>query len=74
MPAYVPGGFREVVDRVVPELQEMGVYPDHHEPATLRQRLRLPEHRPAEQWAALRDGQAAAASDAAAAAQQSQEA
>lgn len=74
VPAYVPGGFREVVDRVVPELQEMGVYPDHHEPATLRQRLGLPEHRPAEQWAALRDGQAAAASDAAAAAQQSQEA
>lgn len=60
VPAYVPGGFREVVERVVPELQEMGVYPDRYEAGTLRENLGLPAHRPAEQWAGQRSAQAEA--------------
>ncbi|GAA4766830.1 NtaA/DmoA family FMN-dependent monooxygenase [Microbacterium gilvum] len=40
--AYVmPGGFDEIVDRLVPELQERGVYPDRYEGTTARDHLGL---------------------------------
>ncbi|WP_375476444.1 LLM class flavin-dependent oxidoreductase [uncultured Jatrophihabitans sp.] len=41
VPNSVPTGFDEVVDRLVPALQERGVYPDEYPGATLRQNLGL---------------------------------
>ncbi|MFC7624380.1 NtaA/DmoA family FMN-dependent monooxygenase [Microlunatus sp. GCM10028923] len=42
VPHLTPGGLEEFVDRVVPELQDLGVYPAEYEPGTLRDRLGLP--------------------------------
>ncbi len=52
--AVTPGSFEDVVEHVVPRLQERGVYPGHYTPGTLRHKLfgrgdRLPEvHRAAD--------------------------
>ncbi|MEY8566148.1 LLM class flavin-dependent oxidoreductase [Corynebacteriaceae bacterium 7-707] len=50
--AVTPGSFRDVVDHVVPVLQERGEYPNGHTPGTLRDRLfargdRVPANHPA---------------------------
>ncbi|GAA2161235.1 FMN-dependent oxidoreductase (nitrilotriacetate monooxygenase family) [Humibacillus xanthopallidus] len=51
VPHLTPGGLDEVVDRVVPLLQERGVLRrDYHEGATLRDHLGLPAARPAAEW------------------------
>lgn len=55
VPPITPGGLDEFVDRVVPELQERGAYPERYEGATLRDNLGLPAARPAADWAAARD-------------------
>ena len=41
VPDSVPGGFDDVVDRLVPVLQERGIYPTEYAGATLRENLRL---------------------------------
>jgi alkanesulfonate monooxygenase SsuD/methylene tetrahydromethanopterin reductase-like flavin-dependent oxidoreductase (luciferase family) len=41
-PAYSPGGFRDFVDMVVPELQRRGVFRKEYEGRTLRENLGLP--------------------------------
>lgn len=55
IPHLTPGGIDEFVDRVVPELQERGVYRTAYEGATLRENMGLPGHRPAAEWARARD-------------------
>jgi hypothetical protein len=40
-PNSVPGGFDDVVDRLVPELQDRGVYRTAYEGTTLRENLGL---------------------------------
>lgn len=42
VPHLVPTGLDEFVDRVIPELQDLGVYPDTYEGTTLREHLGLP--------------------------------
>ncbi|MFI7484053.1 NtaA/DmoA family FMN-dependent monooxygenase [Kocuria sp. M1R5S2] len=59
VPHLTPGGIDEFVDRVVPELQERGVYRTAWEGATLRENLGLPAHRPAAAWAAARTARSA---------------
>ncbi|SDR81128.1 LLM class flavin-dependent oxidoreductase [Corynebacterium timonense] len=54
VPPITPGGLDEFVDRVVPELQERGAYPERYEGTTLRDHLGLPAARPAADWAAAR--------------------
>lgn len=44
-PNIVPDSVSEFVDRVVPELQKLGMYPDHYRGTTLRERLELRERR-----------------------------
>ncbi|WP_018686162.1 LLM class flavin-dependent oxidoreductase [Actinokineospora enzanensis] len=41
-PSHLPGSVDEVVDRLVPELQERGVYRTEYEGTTLREHLDLP--------------------------------
>jgi alkanesulfonate monooxygenase len=48
-PAYSPGGFRDFVDQVVPELQRRGLFRREYEGRTLRENLGLP--RPASRYA-----------------------
>lgn len=55
VPHLTPGGIDEFVDRVVPELQERGVYRTAYEGTTLREHMGLPGHRPAAAWASARD-------------------
>ena len=40
-PWLIPSGLDEIVDRLVPELQERGVYPTEYEGTTLREHLGL---------------------------------
>jgi hypothetical protein len=42
MPPHLPGGLREFVDHVVPELQALGVHQRGYRAGTLRQKLGLP--------------------------------
>ena len=49
VPDSVPGGFDDVVDRLVPVLQERGIYPTEYAGATLRENLRLRACRPPRQ-------------------------
>jgi hypothetical protein len=46
---YSPGGFRDFVDQVVPELQRRGLFRREYEGRTLRENLGLP--RPASRYA-----------------------
>lgn len=64
VPHLTPGGLDEFVDRVVPELQNRGVYRDSYPASTLRENLGLPQSRPESEWEAQR--QAARGADAAA--------
>jgi alkanesulfonate monooxygenase SsuD/methylene tetrahydromethanopterin reductase-like flavin-dependent oxidoreductase (luciferase family) len=41
-PNSVPDGFDDVVDRLVPELQDRGIYPTEYAGSTLRENLGLP--------------------------------
>ena len=52
MPHYIPGGFEDFVDLVVPELQGRGLFRTEYEGTTLRENLGLP--RPANRHAARR--------------------
>ncbi|WP_080792153.1 NtaA/DmoA family FMN-dependent monooxygenase [Corynebacterium pacaense] len=54
VPSVTPGGLDEFVERVVPELQDRGVYRSDYPGITLRENLGLPPHRPAAQWARYR--------------------
>lgn len=58
VPHITPGGLDEFVDRVVPELQERGVYRDAYPGTTLRENLGLASHRPEADWQAGRDAAA----------------
>src|SRR5699024_8466834 len=58
VPHITPGGLDEFVDRVVPELQERGVYRDAYPGTTLRENLGLSAHRPEADWQAGRDAAA----------------
>lgn len=42
MPPYVPGGFEDFVDGVIPELQNRGLFRTEYEGGTLRENLGLP--------------------------------
>lgn len=44
-PHNVPASVTDFVDRVVPELQDLGVYPDHYSGTTLRDHLELETRR-----------------------------
>lgn len=44
-PYLVPSGLDDIVDGLIPELQERGVYPDAYPGTTLRENLGLPELR-----------------------------
>lgn len=54
IPHLTPGGLDAFVDRVVPELQERGVYRDDYPGETLRANLGLPAARPEADWEAQR--------------------
>ena len=55
VPHLTPAGLDEFVDKVVPLLQERGVFRTSYEPGTtLRDRLGLGPARPAASWAAAR--------------------
>src|SRR5699024_8231187 len=58
VPHITPGGLDEFVDRVVPELQERGVYRDAYPGTTLRENLGLASHRPEADWQSGRDAAA----------------
>jgi alkanesulfonate monooxygenase SsuD/methylene tetrahydromethanopterin reductase-like flavin-dependent oxidoreductase (luciferase family) len=47
-PHLLPSSLTDIVDKVVPELQERGVYRTRYEGTTLREHLALPAHRVAE--------------------------
>lgn len=55
VPHLTPGGLDEFVEKVVPELQNRGVYRDEYPGETLRENLGLPGHRPAAEWRDARD-------------------
>lgn len=55
VPHITPGGLDEFVARVVPELQERGVYRTEYPGATLRENLGLGPARPAAEWRDARD-------------------
>jgi hypothetical protein len=61
VPHLTPGGLDEFVDRVVPELQERGVYRSEYPGTTLRDNLGLAGYRPEAAW---RAGREAAVADA----------
>jgi hypothetical protein len=46
-PRLLPSALADIVDKVVPELQDRGVYRTHYEGSTLREHLALPSLRPA---------------------------
>jgi len=46
-PHLLPSALADIVDKVVPELQDRGVYRTHYEGTTLREHLALPPLRPA---------------------------
>lgn len=54
VPHLTPGGLDEVVARVVPELQELGVYRTEYPEGSLRENLGLRHARSAADWAAAR--------------------
>jgi alkanesulfonate monooxygenase SsuD/methylene tetrahydromethanopterin reductase-like flavin-dependent oxidoreductase (luciferase family) len=47
-PHLLPASLADIVDKVVPELQDRGVYPAEYAGTTLREHLALPPIRPAE--------------------------
>ncbi|HVY18230.1 MAG TPA: LLM class flavin-dependent oxidoreductase [Rhodopila sp.] len=49
-PSHVPGGLKDFIDHVVPELQERGLFRTDYEGTTLRDNLGLPK--PVNRWAA----------------------
>lgn len=55
VPHLTPGGLDEVVAKVVPELQELGVYRTDYPDGTLRETIGLPAARTAADWADARD-------------------
>src|SRR5699024_1187511 len=55
VPHLTLGGLDEVVARVVPELQELGVYRTEYPEGSLRENLGLRHARSAADWAAARD-------------------
>jgi FMN-dependent oxidoreductase (nitrilotriacetate monooxygenase family) len=55
VPHLTPGGLDEVVAKVVPELQELGVYRTEYPDGSLRENIGLPPARPAADWAENRD-------------------
>lgn len=61
IPHLTPGGLDEFVDRVVPELQERGVYRDEYPADTLRGNLGLPDYTPETEWEAQRKSARASA-------------
>ncbi|UVI35743.1 NtaA/DmoA family FMN-dependent monooxygenase [Brevibacterium spongiae] len=54
VPHLTPGGLDEVVAKVVPELQELGVYRTEYPEGSLRQNIGLPAARTAADWADAR--------------------
>lgn len=59
VPHLTPGGLDEVVEKVVPELQELGVYRTEYPEGSLRENIGLPAARTAADWAeARRDARA----------------
>jgi alkanesulfonate monooxygenase SsuD/methylene tetrahydromethanopterin reductase-like flavin-dependent oxidoreductase (luciferase family) len=46
LPQLLPGTVEDIVDRLVPQLQERGVYRTAYEGTTLREHLELPPLRP----------------------------
>ncbi|MCQ9367824.1 LLM class flavin-dependent oxidoreductase [Brevibacterium sp. 91QC2O2] len=63
VPHLTPGGLDEFVDRVVPELQNRGVYRDAYHGTTLRDNLGLPRFRPEAEWTAARSTTRAATTE-----------
>ena len=55
VPHLTPGGLDEVVAKVVPELQELGVYRTEYPGKSLRENIGLPAARPAADWAESRE-------------------
>jgi N-acetyl-S-(2-succino)cysteine monooxygenase len=55
-PAYLPGGLKDFVDLVIPELQRRGVFRKEYEGRTLRENLGLP--RPISRYAAAQTSEA----------------
>ncbi|MGC3020419.1 MULTISPECIES: NtaA/DmoA family FMN-dependent monooxygenase [unclassified Brevibacterium] len=54
VPHLTPGGLDEVVEKVVPELQELGVYRTEYPDGSLRETIGLPAARTAADWADAR--------------------
>ncbi|MBM6589626.1 NtaA/DmoA family FMN-dependent monooxygenase [Brevibacterium sp. RIT 803] len=54
VPHLTPGGLDDVVAKVVPELQELGVYRTEYPGQNLRENLGLPPARPAGEWTSKR--------------------
>lgn len=54
VPHITPGGLDDVVAKVVPELQELGVYRTEYPSQNLRENLGLPVARPHDDWSAKR--------------------
>ena len=54
VPHLTPGGLDEVVEKVVPALQELGVYRTEYPEGSLRETIGLPAARPAADWADAR--------------------
>lgn len=54
VPHLTPGGLDDVVAKVVPELQELGVYRTEYPSQSLRENLELPPARPHDDWFANR--------------------
>lgn len=55
IPHLTPGGLDEFVERVVPELQERGVYRDAYPGSTLRENMGLGSFRPEAEWQSARE-------------------
>jgi FMN-dependent oxidoreductase (nitrilotriacetate monooxygenase family) len=55
IPHLTPGGLDEVVEKVVPELQELGVYRTEYPEGSLRENIGLPASRTAADWADARN-------------------
>lgn len=64
VPHLTPGGLDEVVEKVVPELQELGVYRTEYPEGSLRENIGLPAARTAADWAeARREARSTAAAE-----------
>ncbi|WP_169253415.1 NtaA/DmoA family FMN-dependent monooxygenase [Brevibacterium sp. 'Marine'] len=63
VPHLTPGGLDEVVAKVVPELQELGVYRTEYPYGSLRENIGLPAARNAVDWAVARNEARGAAED-----------